>query len=659
MGSGGGGPGVDRRRQARLEQQVRQAAETGRLVDLRARTPVLDEPARGATWGAARTVRAELLVELLTRSGDEPCRAVELRGARIAGPLDLGGATLTCPLLLQDCYLDEPVDLGEARALTIRLPGCQLRQGLTGVQLFTQGNLELNQGFTADGGVSLIGAHIGGMLDCDAGQFVNPGGFAIDAAVATVDMAMFLGEGFVARGQVRLLGAHIGGQLNCHEGCFANPGGTALDAEQLTVAQSMFCGTGFTAQGQVRLLGANIGGQLVCDGGRFLNPGGYALDGEQLTVAQSMFCRGEPGARFVARGEVRLLGANIGGQLNCDGGRFLNPNGHALHGEQLTVTQSMFCRNGFVARGAVNLLGADIGGQLDCEGGLLANRNGRALNGKGLTVAQGMFCRKEFVARGEINLLGANIGGELNCDDGRFSKPGGCALNMEGAKASALYLRPASSSSGDVSLANAQVGRLHDDPASWPATAKLQLRGFVYESLENGAVKDRVRGRRAWLRRAPGRFNPQPYEQLAAVYRRDGDEQAARRVAIAKQWRRREVLGPLGKAWNWLLYVLVGYGYRTWLAGLWLLGLLLAGTAVFASAHDHQQLTEAKGARELQHFNPLMYTLDVLLPIVDLGQQGGWVPHRGAAVWFWVLTLAGWVLTTAVVAGLTGVLKRD
>jgi hypothetical protein len=46
-------------------------------------------------------------------------------------------------------------------------------------------------------------------------------------------------------------------------------------------------------------------------------------------------------------------------------------------------------------------------------------------------------------------------------------------------------------------------------------------------------------------------------------------------------------------------------------------------------------------------------------PIVNLGQEGGWVPHRWAAVAYWALILVGWVLTTAVVAGLTGVLKRD
>jgi hypothetical protein len=53
------------------------------------------------------------------------------------------------------------------------------------------------------------------------------------------------------------------------------------------------------------------------------------------------------------------------------------------------------------------------------------------------------------------------------------------------------------------------------------------------------------------------------------------------------------------------------------------------------------------------------YTLDVLLPIVDLGQEKAWYPQDSARVWTWVLTGAGWVLTTTVVAGLTNALKRD
>ena len=48
-----------------------------------------------------------------------------------------------------------------------------------------------------------------------------------------------------------------------------------------------------------------------------------------------------------------------------------------------------------------------------------------------------------------------------------------------------------------------------------------------------------------------------------------------------------------------------------------------------------------------------------MLPIVNLGQKNAWQPQGAALYWSWALTGAGWVLTTAVVAGLAGILKRD
>jgi hypothetical protein len=642
-----GGHGVGRRQQAKLEQRVRQAAQTGQLLNLGTGILEQDDPARGATWAAARTVGAELVVELLTTTpGDERLRAIKLQGVRITGPLDLEAATLACPVLLQGCFLDEQVVLRGATAVAVRLLGCHL-PGLAADQFTTRSNLELNRGCTIHGEVRLVDARIGGTLDCDGGHFINPEGCAIDAAGLTVAGAMFCGERFIAHGEVRLLGAHIGGQLACNGGHFTNSNGRAIDGELLAVDQSMFCGAGFIAHGEVRLLGAHIGGQFGCDGGQFINPDGPALTGEQLTVDQGVFC----GAGFTARGEVRLLGGHIGGQLECSGGHFTNPGGYAFIGDGLTVDQGMFCAAGFTSRGEVRLVHAHVNGQLGCDGGRFTNPNGIALNGDRLTVDGDLFCRTGFSAKGEVRLVGAHISGQLVCDGGRFTNPNGHALNLEGTSAAQLVLLPRERPDGAMSLINAQVGSLVDAQGSWPQT--VYLRGFIYDRLENDQVT--VRERLRWLRRDPTGYSPQPYEQLAAAHRRAGDEQAARRVAIAKQWRRRRVLSP----WNWLLYLTIGYGYRTWLAGLWLAAFLLAGTILFAVAHSHQLLTAAKPAQELQHFNPLVYALDVLLPIVNLGQEGGWVAHRWAAVAYWALILVGWVLTTAVVAGLTGVLKRD
>jgi hypothetical protein len=40
-------------------------------------------------------------------------------------------------------------------------------------------------------------------------------------------------------------------------------------------------------------------------------------------------------------------------------------------------------------------------------------------------------------------------------------------------------------------------------------------------------------------------------------------------------------------------------------------------------------------------------------------QQVHWIPQGVARWWTWASILAGWVLTTAVVAAMTGLLKRE
>jgi hypothetical protein len=584
---------------------VWKAVESGSLVGLPLGEPAVQDPATGENWSQDRQIRAQLLYELLVGINgpkDIRPRALKLAGARITGTLDLEATTLQCPLDLRRCSFEQPINLQEAQAPALRLPGCHV-PGLNAGQLETRGNVYMTDGFTAHGEVNLHGANVGGQLSFDGATLSDPNGRALTADRLTVDGAMFGRNGFHADGEVRLAGARIGGQLSLGGATLSNPNGRALNADRLTVDQSMFCTGKFTANGEVRLAGARIGGQLSLSGATLSNPNGRALNADQLTVDQSMLCRG----KFTADGEVRLIGARIGGQLNFDGATLSNPNGQALTADGLTVDRAMFGRNGFHADGEVRLIGAHIDGELNFDGATLTNRDG-------------------------------------------------LALALQQARAVRLILRLKAPPEGQISLIDAHVGVLVDNQASWPN--RLHLDGFIYDAL-NETPLITAEARLDWLTRGQQPYTPQPYEQLAAVYRRAGRDQDARTVAIAKQRRRRASLNLPSKAWNSLLRWTVGYGYRPWQAGLWLLALWLVGTLIFDRTHANGLVTPAKKPEELQHFNPLVYALDVLLPIVNLGQEGGWVPHRFAAVTFWLLALAGWVLTTAVVAALTGLIKRD
>ena len=675
------------------ERRLVDAVITGTLVDLRVSATELDDPGQAAAWGPDRNIRAELLAELLTgirTPQGGPVRAVKLRGARITGPLDMEARQLACPLLLQDCHIEQAVNLSEATASVIRLPGCHL-PALTARQLRTTGDVQLDDGFTARGEVNLAGAHIGGQLSLNGASLEIENGTALAAEQLTVDQGMFCRAGFTARGEVRLIGAHIGGQLDLTGASLGNENGPALNADGLTVDQGMFCRTGFTARGEVNLDGAHIGGQLSLNGASLENENGTALTADGLTVDQGMFCstgfsaRGEvrlPGAHiagqldltgaslenengmaltadgltvdqgmfcstgFTARGEVRLPGAHIAGQLDLTGASLENENDTALTAEQLTVNQGMICRAGFTARGEVRLIGAHIAGQLDLTGASLENENDTALDAEQLTVNGSMFCRAGFSARGQVRLDGAHIAGQLDLTGASLGNENGPALYAEQLTVDeTMACGEGFSARGEVNLVNAKVGGFFDDPASWPVT--MRLRGFTYDILENDQVS--VRQRLRWLTRNADGYVPQIYDQLATAYRNAGHEEAARRVAIAKQRRRRSALNPL----SWLWYATVGYGYRTWLAGAWLGAFLAVGTWVFSRAHMISTGTHPPA------FHSFAYTADVIMPVVNLGQKSAWQPQGSALYWSWALTGAGWVLTTAVVAGLAGVLKRD
>jgi hypothetical protein len=95
-----------------------------------------------------------------------------------------------------------------------------------------------------------------------------------------------------------------------------------------------------------------------------------------------------------------------------------------------------------------------------------------------------------------------------------------------------------------------------------------------------------------------------------------------------------------------------------WLAIAWLLALVGVGWWRFDQAHP-AHLVAAKPPGQRPWFHAGIYALDLLLPFADLGYQGAWIATGPARWLFLEWKLAGWVLTTAVVAALTGLLKRD
>jgi hypothetical protein len=279
-------------------------------------------------------------------------------------------------------------------------------------------------------------------------------------------------------------------------------------------------------------------------------------------------------------------------------------------------------------------------------------------------VAATLDCSGGFTANGTVRLRGARISDNLTFEGAVLNGPpdsDGPSLVASLTQAVDFDLTLARPPSGVVDLRGAQVSHLHDNEHSWPDVVELD--GFVYGSIKEEVAgerreavgrRDSVAHRVAWVRRSPG-YSPQPYEQLASWYRKAGHDDDARRVLLAKQRHRRRTLRPAARVWGHLLDVTVGYGYRPWLAGVWLLALTLLGTLAFGSGSP-TAVKRGEGAP----FQPLVYTLDLLVPIGGLGQRTAWYWTDDGLQWLAYLLIAfGWMLTTAVVAGVTRTLQKN
>jgi hypothetical protein len=660
-------------------------------------------PATWEQWGPERQIDARLLHALCVGGGEDPPvhpRGVHLIGAKIVGALDFESATLRVPLILERCFIGEPFTLEKARAPHLRLNGCFCRSPLNARELTTTTSLELSQ-VRAMAGVSLVGASVGSRLDCQGATFEKASAGSEDVALAARglrvggDVSLRL---VTSRGGVDLDLARISGDLDCSGATFESPrpagsiGAVAFSARRSDISGDVVL-LGTTTRGQVSLVGANIGGNLGCAASKLHNqpmregaaPGVAvvpALDAEGIKVGGYVSLR----SGFRAEGGVSLMGGQVGLSLGCTDAECHDPGGLALNAQGLRVSGDVYLRDGFSAIGEVLLFGADIGGSLDCHRASFVNEEAHKQNLEGnfairahtLKVRGTVLLHAGCVVKGEVNFTGAVIGGDLDCRGARFGNPKvrRTAFSIESAQVGeTFYWGPFldASPTGRVDFRRARVGRLVDDPKAWSSEQKLELNGFEYQLLGDAGSVASSSQRLSWLRQhSKGEYFPQPFEQLAAVYDRMGDEADARRVRIEKQ-RMLRLSGRLrGTRWlsNLLLDWTVRYGWEPWRALVLGLVVVLLGALLFGALGE-ANFERTPGSSPSGSFHPVVYSLDTFLPIIDLGQESRWTPRETVElprigtlsglpvqVYLWLHTILGWGVSTVVVAAYTGLVRK-
>jgi hypothetical protein len=542
-----------------------------------------------------------------------------LVGAQITGRLDLRDTEIRQVLRLHACHLDEGLDMSGAVTRRLELMSCYLRD------------------------LDLADAQINGTLDLSNAKLKGDKGKALNASGMTVAGSVLCLNGFEANGELRLLGAKITGQFVLNGANLINPGGIALSADKLTVEQGMFCASGFRAEGMVRLVGASIGGQLSLRNALLINRNGVAFGADRIIVDGSMFCSDG----FQAEGEVRLLGARIGDQLALDSAHLANADGYALNAEGMTVNGSMLWRNS-QTYGEVLLRSVSVGAQLSLNDTQLINPSHNCLNADRIAVAGSMFldgCRTE----GQVRLVGASISGQLAMKGAHLINPDSAALVADGITViGEVFCDDGFQAEGEIRLSRGRIRALRDDPMAWPA--RLTLDGLTYSDL---VPYLQSRQRLKWLRHMQA-YRAQPYEELAAYYRRLGHDEQARRVLLGKlRMRTRE------RPW-WAQFgghfqdFIAGYGYAPGRAAAWLAAAFIGGWIYFCLNRPVPVKPQDR-----PRFHAALYTLDLILPAPGLGQEQAWTPHDNSLVFAAMLQIIGWLLTIAVVASITRVLSRS
>jgi hypothetical protein len=625
-----------------------------------------------AQGGARPALRAGFLRKLLLCL--EPSWAIQLpgvriKGARIEGALDLAdclgasGAGLPA-LCLEHCDVPEIIDVRRARFSRLsvnhsRIVGVNGHGCAVVSALSFDSVTPLAEGEGAEAWLCFRDAEIGG--DCSGrAAHIAMGARTLDGVRpftpldlegARIAGHLHLDGHFVAHGCVLIKNSRIGGSVSI-VGDLAH---AADDRRRLALAaQNADIGGDFSAHDRTRDLKVRSG-RITFKGaviGKDLDLRGLEVAGGEGVDASNVCTRG--GALFTAaniKGLVNLAGARIDGDLMFGGGRFINPGNWAIQaanarvgGNVKLVVDPGFAPHGHktVVEGGLLLEGATIGGALSWAT--------LELRGTGPDGAKGAI----------LSVEGASIAGPL--------------------QASALSAHAA----GHIDLAGATCSALDDDLKSgWgEAATTIDLEGFTYSRLDN--PDEKWRQRLAWLKRADGRFSPQPYAQVAKAYARAGRRDDARRILLAHRDQR--TLFASGGPITWLLSslfgLIAGYGLAP-IRILRALVLFIAIGVVGVFAMNAQGALVAPDGRQCAGaVEPALYAIDVALPLIDLGQGSRCAPGRtaraelpagtelsalsdwrlfeGVAIWRWahaLYALLGAILTALAVITFSGVLK--
>ncbi len=648
-----------------------------------------NDPAYAEYWSANRIVRAELIQWILRdkKAKNQLMYAgIGLCGVKIDTPIDLNYSTIEHPIQIIYSAL-ESISLLDATTKRLSFIGSHIKG-------FSADNAEIMQSAIFDkiqskGKFSLNGANIIGQLECSNASFEFEGNTSFNAnSISIKSNAIF--DHITSKGAFRLNGAYIGGQLRFSHAILENkkPDNNsefAFCAEATIVKGSVFFDH-VKLIGECRLIGAKIYGSLSCEFASFENQQGYSFDAERTVVMDHANL-----SNITSIGEFNFSAATIQGSLYLNNSSFINPSGNSFCADRLII-QNHALFNSIYSEGTFRLSSADIRGDLECKNySIFLCPKGISFNATCLMVS-GRADFESVQSDGEFSLANARITGQLELSHACFYHDHDFTLNMqELTVSSGLFMTDNFRIHGMLCLDYAKVRQLVDERDCWPSKGMLRIEGLEYDSFDGTTTPKSSKERLEWLSLMPeDAFYSQPYEHLAKNFREMGHRTSWREVKIAKEIARRKStsLGFFAILWSYFLGAFVAHGYKPWRALILLFLLWLAGSSIFYYADIFGVLQPAK-ERLYTHsgykdgndwpnrypkFNSLVYSLDTLIPFLNLHQEDFWLPdatknanfspfNTSTGAWIraylWFHIIAGWVLASLGAVSLTGIVRKD
>jgi hypothetical protein len=197
---------------------------------------------------------------------------------------------------------------------------------------------------------------------------------------------------------------------------------------------------------------------------------------------------------------------------------------------------------------------------------------------------------------------------------------------------------------------------------------------------------------------------------LAHVFKSIGLDKAAKNILIEKNRdrSRKANLSFIEKCWYRFFGKIIGYGYNPWRSLIVVLLLIALGCFVFDKANENGLMTPTDAraiisgpantkqqiSKDYPVFNALVYSIDAFVPLVDLGVSKYYLPNASRKkpvlevskhylpnanrrkpvppsksfapfengsyirIYLWFHMAAGWILTSLLVVGLTGLVRN-